>query len=75
MKVVKHEGWGRLYGGLGPSLVGTAASQGVYYYFYQIFRNRAETAALDRWKKGVGDGSVGMFQSLVVAALSGYDEF
>ncbi|XP_020252398.1 peroxisomal nicotinamide adenine dinucleotide carrier [Asparagus officinalis] len=70
-RVVKHEGWGRLYGGLAPSLVGTAASQGVYYYFYQIFRNRAETTALDRWKKGVGDGSVGMFQSLVVAALSG----
>lgn len=70
-QMVKYEGWGRLYGGLGPSLVGTTASQGVYYYFYQIFRNRAEIAALDRWKKGVGDGSVGMFHSLVVAALSG----
>lgn len=70
-QVVTHEGWGRLYGGLGPSLIGTAASQGVYYYFYQIFRSRAEAAALDRWKKGVGDGTVGMFQSLVVAALSG----
>ncbi|XP_038980065.1 peroxisomal nicotinamide adenine dinucleotide carrier isoform X1 [Phoenix dactylifera] len=70
-QVVKHEGWGRLYGGLAPSLVGTAASQGVYYYFYQIFRNRAETAARDRWKKGIGDGSVGMFKSLVVAAFSG----
>ncbi|WOL04700.1 peroxisomal nicotinamide adenine dinucleotide carrier-like [Canna indica] len=71
LEVVKHEGWGRLYSGLAPSLVGTAASQGVYYYFYQIFRNRAETAAQDRWKKGIGDGSVGMFQSLVVAALAG----
>lgn len=27
VKVVKHEGWERLYGGLGPSLIGTAASQ------------------------------------------------
>lgn len=27
MQVVKHEGWGRLYGGLTPSIVGTAASQ------------------------------------------------
>ncbi|ERN09708.1 hypothetical protein AMTRI_Chr08g159960 [Amborella trichopoda] len=70
-KVVKHEGWGRLYSGLGPSLVGTAASQGVYYYFYQIFRSRAEAAALEHWKKGTGDGTVGMFSSLVVAALSG----
>ncbi|KAF0914019.1 hypothetical protein E2562_026397 [Oryza meyeriana var. granulata] len=69
--VVKHEGWERLYGGLMPSLVGTAASQGVYYYFYQIFRSRAEAAALQRSRKGVGDGSVGMLQSLTVAALSG----
>ncbi|XP_010256636.1 PREDICTED: peroxisomal nicotinamide adenine dinucleotide carrier-like isoform X2 [Nelumbo nucifera] len=70
-QVVKHEGWGRLYGGLTPSLVGTAASQGVYYYFYQIFRSQAEADALDRWKKGIGDGSVGMFSSLAVAALAG----
>ncbi|KAG6485394.1 hypothetical protein ZIOFF_053931 [Zingiber officinale] len=64
-------GMGRLYGGLAPSLVGTAASQGVYYYFYQIFRNRAETATQDLWRKSIGDGSVGMLQSLVVAALAG----
>ncbi|XP_059628030.1 peroxisomal nicotinamide adenine dinucleotide carrier-like [Cornus florida] len=70
-QVVKHEGWDRLYGGLAPSLVGTAASQGVYYYFYQIFRNKAEATAFERKKKGIGDGSVGMFSSLVVAALSG----
>ncbi|MQL90165.1 hypothetical protein Taro_022753 [Colocasia esculenta] len=125
-QVVRQEGWPRLYGGLAPSLVGTAASQvsttqwsltlalgprsaraqlfasffaslyvlaavsrsqkseetdirgyailyivGVYYYFYQIFRSRAENAALDRWKRGLGDGSVGIFQSLVAAALSG----
>lgn len=46
--------------------------QGVYYYFYQIFRNKAEVAALERSKMGIGDGSVGMLSSLVVAALSGY---
>ncbi|TKY47517.1 Peroxisomal nicotinamide adenine dinucleotide carrier [Spatholobus suberectus] len=54
-----------------PSLVGTAASQGVYYYFYQIFRNKAEAAALQQKKMGIGDGSVGMLSSLLVAALSG----
>ncbi|XP_068668412.1 peroxisomal nicotinamide adenine dinucleotide carrier [Aristolochia californica] len=70
-QVVKLEGWGRLYGGLMPSLVGTATSQGVYYYFYQIFRNRAEAAALAQYRNGMGDGSVGMFSSLIVAALSG----
>ncbi|GLT43771.1 hypothetical protein SLA2020_177020 [Shorea laevis] len=71
LRVVKHEGWERLYGGLMPSLGGTAASQGVYYYFYQIFRNKAEATALERKRRGIGDGSVGMFSSLVVAALSG----
>ncbi|XP_057441828.1 peroxisomal nicotinamide adenine dinucleotide carrier [Lotus japonicus] len=70
-QVVKHEGWERLYGGLTPSLVGTAASQGVYYYFYQIFRNRAEAGALEQKRLGIGDGSVGMMSSLFVAALSG----
>lgn len=45
--------------------------QGVYYYFYQIFRNRAEAAALENMRLGSGDGSVGMFSSLIVAALSG----
>lgn len=45
--------------------------QGVYYYFYQIFRDRAESAALARFKKGTGDGSVGILQSLLVAALAG----
>ncbi|WZZ48722.1 hypothetical protein YC2023_048829 [Brassica napus] len=70
-QVVKQEGWGRLYGGLAPSLVGTAASQGVYYYFYQVFRNQVEAAAIKQKKKGLGDGSVGMFSSLLVAALAG----
>ncbi|XP_061343547.1 peroxisomal nicotinamide adenine dinucleotide carrier [Gastrolobium bilobum] len=70
-QVVKQEGWERLYGGLMPSLVGTATSQGVYYYFYQIFRNKAEAAALEQKRLGIGDGSVGMISSLIVAALSG----
>lgn len=45
--------------------------QGVYYYFYQVFRNQVEAAALKQKKKGLGDGSVGMFSSLLVAALAG----
>lgn len=45
--------------------------QGVYYYFYQIFRTKAEITALERRKRGLGDGTVGMFSSLMVAALSG----
>ncbi|XP_057476753.1 peroxisomal nicotinamide adenine dinucleotide carrier isoform X2 [Actinidia eriantha] len=34
-------------------------------------RNKAEAAALEHKKQGIGDGSVGMFSSLMVAALSG----
>ncbi|KAL9673091.1 hypothetical protein QQ045_029344 [Rhodiola kirilowii] len=70
-QVVKEQGWGHLYRGLAPSLVGIAASQGVYYHFYQIFRTKAAASALVRRNKGMGDGSVGMLSSLLVAALSG----
>lgn len=38
VQVVKHEGWDRLYGGLTPSLVGTAASQvSPFYLFLGLF--------------------------------------
>ncbi|XP_052310816.1 peroxisomal nicotinamide adenine dinucleotide carrier-like isoform X3 [Populus trichocarpa] len=45
--------------------------QGVYYYFYQVFRDRAEAIAREQKMNGIGDGSVGMLSSLVVAALAG----
>lgn len=70
-QVLKNEGFGGLYSGLRPSLLGTAASQGVYYYFYQVFKNKAEAIAAANKKKGQGNGSVGMFSWLVVAALAG----
>lgn len=70
-KVLREEGWEGLFRGLAPSLIGTAASQGVYYYFYQLFRDEAEAIALRRKRKGSGDGTTGMFSSLVVAALAG----
>ncbi|GAV63565.1 Mito_carr domain-containing protein [Cephalotus follicularis] len=71
LQVIKTEGWGGLYSGLKPSLLGTAASQGVYYYFYQVFKNKAEVIAAVRKIKGSGDGTVGMFSWLLVAALAG----
>ncbi|KAM3339197.1 peroxisomal nicotinamide adenine dinucleotide carrier [Capsicum galapagoense] len=71
LQVVRSEGLLGLYSGLKPSLLGTAVSQGVYYYFYQVFKNRAEAIAAANKKRGRGDGSVGMFSWLVVAALAG----
>lgn len=71
LKVIRSEGLGGLYSGLKPSLLGTAASQGIYYYFYQVFKNKAESIAAANKRKGHGDGTVGMFSWLVVAALAG----
>ncbi|KAM7257194.1 hypothetical protein ACFE04_012935 [Oxalis oulophora] len=72
IEVLKTEGVGGLYSGLKPSLLGTAASQGIYYYFYQVFKNKAEAIAVSRKLKGRGgDGAPGMFSWLVVAALAG----
>lgn len=70
-KVIKNEGWGGLYRGLRPSLLGTACSQGVYYYFYQLLKNEAEAHARRSVERGNVDASVGMLTSLVIAALAG----
>ncbi|XP_073014997.1 peroxisomal nicotinamide adenine dinucleotide carrier-like isoform X2 [Primulina eburnea] len=70
-QVIKSEGLGGLYSGLKPSLLGTAASQGVYYSFYQYFKNKAEAIAAENKRKGRGDGSPGMLSWLIVAALAG----
>ncbi|MCO5577318.1 hypothetical protein L7F22_031146 [Adiantum nelumboides] len=70
-KVLREEGWEGLFRGLTPSLIGTAASQGVYYYFYQLFKDEAEAIALRQKKTGFSDGSTGMFSALIVAALAG----
>ncbi|XP_047089894.1 peroxisomal nicotinamide adenine dinucleotide carrier-like [Lolium rigidum] len=71
LQLVKTEGWGGLYSGLKPSLIGTAASQGIYYYFYQLLKNKVENVAAARGKKGLGDGTVGIFSWLVIAAIAG----
>lgn len=71
IQVIETEGWRGLYSGLKPSLFGTAASQGIYYFFYQVLKNKAEAIALARKKKRRGDGTVGMFSWLVVAAIAG----
>ncbi|KAF7808262.1 peroxisomal nicotinamide adenine dinucleotide carrier-like [Senna tora] len=71
LQVIRSEGWGGLYSGLKPSLLGTAASQGIYYYFYQVFKNKAVAIAAARKVKGYGDGTVSMLGWLVVAAIAG----
>ncbi|XP_042017042.1 peroxisomal nicotinamide adenine dinucleotide carrier-like [Salvia splendens] len=69
--LIRSEGIGGLYSGLKPSLLGTAASQGIYYSFYQAFKNKAVALALANKRKGRGDGTPGMLSWLLVAALAG----
>ncbi|KAL8132004.1 hypothetical protein AgCh_007767 [Apium graveolens] len=71
IQVIKSEGLGGLYSGLKPSLFGVAASLGIYYYFYQVFKNKAEAIAAANRIRGRGDGTVGMFSWLLVAASAG----
>ncbi|GBF90522.1 peroxisomal nicotinamide adenine dinucleotide carrier protein [Raphidocelis subcapitata] len=40
----RNRGWRSLYAGLKPSVVATAASQGVYFYFYSMLRGWAVSA-------------------------------
>ena len=42
--LVRDEGWAALYGGIKPALLGTAASQGIYFYFYQRLRHALVSA-------------------------------
>ncbi|XP_057781179.1 peroxisomal nicotinamide adenine dinucleotide carrier-like [Salvia miltiorrhiza] len=70
-QLIRSEGIGGLYSGLKPSLLGTAASQGIYYSFYQAFKNKAVAVALANKRKGRGDGTPGMLSWLIVAALAG----
>lgn len=44
----------------------------MYYYFYQLFKNKAEVVAASRKRNGHGDGTPGMFSWLLVAAAAGY---
>jgi len=40
-EIVAARGWGGLYAGLKPSLLGTAVSQGVFFYLYSALRDIA----------------------------------
>lgn len=47
-KIIRLEGWGGLYGGLGPNIVGNTASWGVYMHVY----NRSKDALHERGHSG-----------------------
>jgi len=57
-----------LYDGLGPSLLGTAASQGVYFYLYELIKQAFARRAL---AAGNGGMPLPVSTSLLIAALAG----
>ena len=45
-ELVASHGWRSLFAGLRPSLLGTAVSQGVYFYLYSLLRDAAVARAM-----------------------------
>ncbi|KAK9814416.1 hypothetical protein WJX72_005617 [[Myrmecia] bisecta] len=70
VQVIRTSGWAGLYRGLKPSLLGTAVSQGIYFYLYSSLR-QAAVAAQQRVKVTANPDDIGIPLSLVVASLAG----
>ena len=68
-QLVSKHGWTGLYRGLEPALLGTAVSQGVYFYLYSWLRGAAVTRLQTKQKTKSED--IGVGASLLVAALAG----
>lgn len=68
-ELVSKHGWTGLYRGLEPALLGTAVSQGVYFYLYSSFRQMAVARMQTQQKTKSED--IGVGGSLLVAALAG----
>ncbi|KAK9827375.1 hypothetical protein WJX81_003723 [Elliptochloris bilobata] len=68
-EVIQESGWRGLFNGLQPSLVGTAVSQGVYFYLYSVLRQLAIARHQRRTRTSSQDMGIG--PSLLVALLAG----
>ena len=69
MQLVSKHGWTGLYRGLEPALLGTAVSQGVYFYLYSWLRGAAVSRL--QAKQQTKSEDIGVGGSLLVAALAG----
>ena len=69
IQVISKHGWTGFYRGLEPALLGTAVSQGVYFYLYSRFRQIAVTRLQTQQQTKSED--IGVGGSLLVAALAG----
>lgn len=69
LQLVSKHGWTGLYRGLEPALLGTAVSQGVYFYLYSWLRGTA--VARLQAKQNTKSEDIGVGASLMVAALAG----
>ena len=69
VQVISKHGWTGFYRGLEPALLGTAVSQGVYFYLYSRFRQVAVTRL--QTQKQTKSEDIGVGGSLLVAFLAG----
>jgi adenine nucleotide transporter 17 len=69
MQVVSKNGWTGLYRGLRVALVGTALSQGIYFYLYSTLRQAA--VKMNRKGHRLHSQDITVAESLIVAFLAG----
>lgn len=70
-EVVREHGWTGLYRGLQASLLGTAVSQGIYFYFYSQLRQLAVAQQRHTLAAQANSQDIGLASSLAVAFLAG----
>lgn len=71
-QLCKESGWRGLYAGIEPALLGTAVSQGIYFYLYSSFRQIAVAAKTKGQPVGASRRQdIGVGASLLIAALAG----
>lgn len=71
-QLCKESGWRGLYAGIEPALLGTAVSQGIYFYLYSSFRQIVVAAKTKGQPIGASRRQdIGVGASLLIAALAG----
>lgn len=72
VQLCTESGWRGLYAGIEPALLGTAVSQGIYFYLYSSFRQIAVAAKSKGQPMGASRRQdIGIGPSLLIAALAG----
>lgn len=71
VQITRSGGLKGLYRGIRPALLGTGASQGVYFYLYSLCRKAAENLQGGSALQGSAGSDIGIVASLLVASAAG----